>query len=394
MTTSVNTLPVVDPPPRMGLIPITDPAWTRWLTQTVWGIIGAGSDASGPQGAFPKLQVSEATFDDSYMGQDLLRVDKGLYSLYYSGNGGIIYGFACNVHRASGTNFVVAAQLNAWAESGVTCPVFGLAPTVLCLPGSSNCTLVGIETDIVNMDDANTAVKIGIQSVFKNRFDGVGTVVNGVGSNLYNWNAIAYSVDSAPRSAAGEFCGWTVGLQFLDGWCDTDNPQAWSASFNYQRGQTVTQGGLVYASILGGNLNHSPAASPTWWVTRTYAGTVDSSIGIDFSTLSVTTMGIMSSAIRLRNGMYVHWEESGAVGSLMNGASGYWELQNQTNFRFGVNMTDGVVKVGNAKAPNGAVTAATIGKIGGAGGPTIAAQSGWIKIRDSSGTDYWMPVWQ
>lgn len=32
--------------------------------------------------------------------------------------------------------------------------------------------------------------------------------------------------------------------------------------------------------------------------------------------------------------------------------------------------------------------------IGGTGGPTVAAQNGWMKLKDSSGATVWMPVWK
>lgn len=389
-----NPTPQFYAPPQ-SLVPIVDPSWTRWLTETVWPIVGKGV-GKGPQGTFPQLQIDEAVFSVAnglMQSQDLLTVNKGIYSNYFSGKGGILYGFACNVHRSSGTNFVVAAQLNAWAEKGVSCPVFGLATTALTMPGSSNCGITGYELNSANSDDANTAVKQGMISVWKDRPDGQAAVTNGLGANKYNWTAMCYLLDSAPRSSSGEFCGWNIGIMFLDGWCDQDNPTAWSSTQTYQRGQTATSGGVVYISIIGGNLNNNPPASPTAWLPRTYAGTNNLAVGIDFSTMSTGSMARMASAIRLRNLMYFHWEESGAVGTRMNGGTGNWELTNQGGFRFGVNVTSGIIQTGNAANAVGAGATATLGKIG-APGPAGAAQVAWLKITDGAGATYQIPLWQ
>lgn len=41
---------------------------------------------------------------------------------------------------------------------------------------------------------------------------------------------------------------------------------AWSNLTTYALDQYVTDGGVTYRSLQAGNLNHSPAGSPTWWV--------------------------------------------------------------------------------------------------------------------------------
>jgi hypothetical protein len=41
---------------------------------------------------------------------------------------------------------------------------------------------------------------------------------------------------------------------------------AWAGGTTYTQGQTVSSGGLIYSSLTNGNLNHTPASSPTFWV--------------------------------------------------------------------------------------------------------------------------------
>ena len=389
---STTPIPQYYGPPQ-GIIPITDPSWTRWLIDVVWQTIGKGLDNSGPQGTFPQLQVGDCSFTTENAVQELLTIDQGLYSNYYSSVAGILYGFACNVHRSGGTSFVVAAQLNAWAEQGVTAEVFGVACTALSQPQSVNCTLVGMEPNIVNQDSSNTSVKWGINPVFKDRFDGVAATVSGLGSNLFNYGATGIAFTSQARSSSAEYCGWNVGIDFLDYWGDQDKPSAWSSSYTYTTGQTVTYGGYVWKSIAAVNLNQTPAGGSSYWVQRTYSGTNNLAVGIDFSSMSTGAMARMASAIRLRNTQLIHFEESGAVGIGFDAANSQLKFYNQASVRLAINVATGLLQLGTAAIAIGSTTTCTLGKTGGSG-PATAAQAKWLTLADSGGNTYFIPAWQ
>jgi hypothetical protein len=56
-------------------------------------------------------------------------------------------------------------------------------------------------------------------------------------------------------------------VRFLsNGAAVTPATTAWSNVTTYALDQYVTSGGVTYRSLQAGNLNHNPAASPTWWV--------------------------------------------------------------------------------------------------------------------------------
>lgn len=373
---------VLEPPP---LAPIPE-EWRRWLYHVFLTIGYSG------QGTFPKLQVGAATWTSENAAQDLINLDKGIYVNYSSTVAGIIYGFACNVRRAAGSQFVVGAQINAYANRGVTGGVFGLATTAWAEAGS-NSDVTGYEPNIVCTDPDTQKVKWGIYNVFKNRKDGATAAAAGLGSNRYNLYSSAFVVESQARSSVGEYCGWSVGLDFHDQWCDQQSPPAWSAVVAYVAGMTVTSGGLLWRAIKA-STNQAPAAGSLFWVQRTYAGTNDLAVGIDFSTMSVATMARMASAIRLRATQYFHWEETGAIGSKFDAVTSIHTLSdNQGASRFAVDVGTGVARFGNGPDALGGGAAPVLGTIGGTG-PTVAAQNAWMKHVDGAGNAYWAPIWR
>lgn len=376
-------------PPQAGQ-PLTDESWRRWFNDVLWPIIGKGVGQSGPQGTFPRLQVGKASFTRENEFQDLLNIDQGLYVNYSSTVQNIIYGFACNVHRAAGNQFTVGAQFNAFGEVGSTGDVFGLATTAVAQPKSGSRALIGCEPDIASCCDANSSVKWGINVVFKDRGDGVTNAADGLTSNLYNYQSIGFVFTSQPRSALGEYCGWTVGMEFLDGWCDQASVPAWSGAVSYDAGQVVSSGGLLWKAIVF-NTNVLPAVGATW-VQRTYSGTNNLAVGIDFSSIGTTTMARMASAMRLRSSQYVHWEETGAVGTKFDAGTSILHLcDNQGSLVFGVNVATGVVNTSQASIGLGGGAAATLGTIGGSG-PTAAGQAGWMKTV-LNGVTVFIPAW-
>lgn len=73
-------------------------------------------------------------------------------------------------------------------------------------------TLIGLEADVVNQYSNSIFPLVGINTVFANR--NTATPSGGLGSNKYNNNAWAIYISSQPRSALGEYCGWTKGIYF------------------------------------------------------------------------------------------------------------------------------------------------------------------------------------
>lgn len=377
--------------PPQGGVPLDDPSWARWFQEVVWPLIGAGWQGSGPQGTFPQLQVGRARWTSQNAFQDLINVDQGIYVNYFSNVESIIYGFACNVHRAAGGAFVVGAQINAWGEAGSTGNVWALATTALNQPFSGTRNLVVAEHDILSQSSPSTGVKWAINPVFKDRFDGLTATTEGLGSNFYNYFAEGIVFTSQPRSTAGEFCGWSVGMDFLDGWCDQSSVLAWNNATTYSPGMVVSSGGVLWKAIQT-SLNQLPAGGSLYWVQRTYAGVNNLAVGIDFSSMGVGAMALMASALRLRSTMYVHWEESGAVGTKFDPVTSILHLvDNQGALRFGVNVASGLLLTSLATDALGGGAAATLGTIGGTG-PTVAAQNSWGKL-SYNGVTYWVPLW-
>lgn len=372
--------------------PLTNDAWRQWFTKVVWPLIGKGIENSGVQGTFPQLQVGNARFTRENEFQELINLDQGLYVNYTSSVQNIIYGFACNVRHSGSSAYTVGAQINAWGEVGSTGDVFGLATTSTAQPQSGVRNLIGYEPDIGSNCDANTGVKWGINPVFKNRGDGATNAADGLTSNYYNYMAEGMVFTSQARSALGEYCGWSTGIDFLDGWCDQASVPAWSSSATYGEGEIVSSGGVLWKAIVS-NTNVTPAVGPTW-VQRTYSGTNNLAVGIDFSSMSTTSMGRMASAIRLRSTQLVHWEETGAVGTSFNATTSVLGLcVNQSTVVFGMNVVSGTPVFHRGGVGPGGGAAATLPTVGGSG-PTGAASTGWFPIVIADTSTVWIPVWQ
>lgn len=275
-----------------------------------------------------KIGVSGGmTFDDTLLiVQDLLTVDKGLYSAYNTSVGDIAYGFASNVVRDAGSSFVVGGQFSAIGTSGATSAMFGGNANAIGLASFAD-ALIGWEVDVGGFSDSNAAAKRGVTVVFKNRGDGAtnpgeynypfpfGTYASagsGLGANLYNADSVALHVDSQQRTATGEYCGFTRGLFFEEYALDSQTDAAYA-------------GGRAYP------------------------------IGIDFSELHyyggtdpVTSFNL-EAALALRDFQTIWWNRdpstaasaSNKVKSFMNPATGRWVLTNGGAERFGVDVATG-----------------------------------------------------
>lgn len=377
--------------PPQAVTPLDDEAWRRWLTEVVWPLIGAGVTGSGNQGTFPQLQIGKARFTSPNAFQELLSVDQGLYVNYSATDNNIIYGYACNVHRSGGAPFVVAAQLNSWIDAKGCSGIFGMVTQVVSAPFLDSMPMVGAEIDVGNQTSTHEAAKWGLDIVFKDRTGA--TPAEGLGSNFFNYYAEAVVLSAQARSGAGEFCGWNCGVDFLDGSLDASSVPAWSATTTYSAGMIVSSGGTTFKAIQT-SLNQLPAAVSAYWVQHgVAASTANLAVGIDFSSTSTTGMGRIASAIRLRNTMLVHWEESGAIGTAMDANNAILRLcDNQGTMKFGVKVATGITTSSQAVIAPGGGAGATLPTIGGTG-PAAAASKGWVQFI-FNGATYFIPVWQ
>lgn len=345
-------------------------------------------------GVFPKLAVEgqdgKATFTPDYMFQQLLKLDSGLYATYSSSIDQIIYGFAANVYRSGGVNLAVGCQCSALAGPGVNgTTMFGSNFNAIQAIKCDN-SLIAIEADIANNSSVGIRAKIGIDLVFANY-----NAPEGLGSNHYNTFSTGIRLTSTGRSAAGEFNGWNVGIDFLDGSMDTDLPPAWNNTTTYAAGQCVTNGGLVWKAMVP-NINVAPPGAA--WVQRSL-GNVNLAVGIDFSSMTAATATRMWSAIRLKAGMLLSYDEIGVHNTFYDAANTRWVLSTWTGAvhtrNFQVDTTNGELWLSNGVVPLGAGAVATLGKIGNANGPAAAAQAAWYRyIESNTGTPRFFPVWQ
>lgn len=296
-------------------------------------------------GSFPKVSVTSpndgaGSFTNENLFQDLVTLDRGLYSNYFTDKNVIAYGFACNVRRSGGAALTVGAQINAWGDptgTGKGEGVFG-ANFVALGPRGHTGALIGIEVSPAEFNDSTVAPKIGVESVFINRQDLGAAVLAGLGANLYNYNSKCFSVSSIPRSSAGEFCGWYTGLQFGPGSLDASNALAWNAVTTYQTGQLVTYLGGYYRAIAP-SLNQIPAPVSAFWVF--YLNNL--AIGVDFSITDIATMARISSAIRLRDTMRIDYDAQGVIGQFYDPFNGRMVLC--SNLGLGAPPLDRVLEV-------------------------------------------------
>lgn len=301
-------------PPPEG-VPFDDPAWAQWF-QKVFQSVGRDG------GTFSKVVIKGQTRDGSInptdLFQDLLTLDVGMYSNYTSSNGNPIYGFAANVRRSAGKAGVTGGQFNGWGNSGLdgnvsAVGVGGGAFGEERFLGS----LFSLLGTVTNKTHDNVSSKVGVNLAFQDR---LGAAVGSLGSNQYNYYSHAARITAQSRSSVGEYCGWSVGIQFLGECLDQSTPRAWNAAVTYAAGEVVTSGGLAWKAIQP-SLNQAPAVPSAFWVQHTAAGVAVLGIGIDFSCLSAQTLARMAAAIRLRDTMAFQWDVTGAIGSFYNPAA-------------------------------------------------------------------------
>jgi hypothetical protein len=283
----------------------------------------AGDTMTGALVAPTGTTIAGVEFSDALLSQqDLVTLNKGLYSAYNSSASDIIYGFASNVVRDAGSTVVIGAQFSGYGGgAAATGPSFGANINAFGFNGFVQ-SLIGLEIDVVSFDANNASAKRGLNIIFFNRQGSTpggytypfpfGTYTNagaGLGSNYYNRDTAGIQIDSAQRSATGEYCGWNKGLFF-------------------------TEYALDYAINSSGN--PQPA------------------IGIDFSELHYyggadpTIAYRMDAAIALRDLQTIWWNRdpssptpTNKVRSYFDIWSGRWVLALEGTERFGIDVNTG-----------------------------------------------------
>lgn len=67
-----------------------------------------------------------------------------------------------------------------------------------------------------------------------------------------------------------------------------ESSDAWSGATTYAARQLVLSGGVVYRSLQGGNLNHAPASSPTWWLANPLAEVYTNYVEAELRDIAIT----------------------------------------------------------------------------------------------------------
>lgn len=371
-------------------VDVNDPGWHKWFYNLYERTLKDG-------GIFTKVKVEgkdgTATFSAERMWFRALTLDAGLYVNYTSDNGNIIYGFAAAVRRSGGKSLTVGAQLDAIGGRNAGDAVFAAALEAWGEPGFQF-PIIGAEIAAINQSNNNVSAKTGLAIIFKDRPDGATTVIDGLGSNFYNYDSAGIVFDAQGNSATGELCGWSRGMQFIGSSLNTQTPRAWSAAASYQAGMVVSSGGVLWQAI-GNSLNQVPAAGSVYWVQHTTiaVGLTEQAIGIDFSSLPLATIANISDAIRLRDGMGFGWDAFGAIRTWFDFTNGRHVLSdNSGTRRFQVDVASGVPWFGNLiVAAAGGAGPMALGT--GGAGPGVAAQNSWLQIADRSGALVWIPCW-
>lgn len=381
-------------PPPHGTPP-DSPLWSDWFYKLYETLLANGA-------TFPKISLqgthkTRSITTEQLDADDVINIDTGFYSNWTTDSGNIAYGFASNVRRSAGNNLVVGAQFSAYANVGVVGQIMFGANTAAVGESGSDCSLVGIEVDAGTRTSHSASSKTGMDIVFFN-----GGAPEGLGGNLYNYNAVAMHLSSQTRTAAGEFCGWNIGWSLSPLCMDTSFCPAWSAVKTYFAGDIITSGGMLWKCIQSFNLNNIPP-NAAWWVQRSVPigyGTTNYAVVIDFSGLDATTLSRIWSGIRLSSGMPIHLDDTGTVGTFYDPVNARHVISSTFISGAGVqrwlqcDATNGKLWYGGGFVALGGGGGATLGTVGG-GGPTLAAQASWLRATDSiTGVDFWIPTWR
>lgn len=379
-------------PPPQGT-PMSDPRWQDWFGKVYDTLLSNG-------GSFPKITMQgkrkSYTISTEQLDQDdVVTINCGFYSNWVTNSGNISYGFASNVRRSYGDNIVVGGQFSGYSNAGVNrAIIFGGNFAAIGELGSAS-SLVGLEINAATKDPNSKSSKFGITFVTATY-----SAFGGLGNNLYNYRCYAMSIDSNPRSATNEFCGWNIALLFQPNGLDVSSALVWNAVDTYTAGDIVSNAGVLWLAQ-GTSTNAIPPFSPGSWVQRSVTpgyGTTNYAVGIDFSMLNALALSRIWSAIRLTSLLPIHWDSAGSVGSFYDGPNNRMVVVSNMGGGIPVRLMEvetntGTWRYGGGLTAPGPGAAAALNTIG-AAGPTVALQASWWLIKDVGGNPFFVPVWR
>jgi len=115
--------------------------------------------------------------------------------------------------------------------------IWGVVTEAINFPSASG-NVIGLEAAAVNMSHDNRGSVLGLDVVFKNRWDtGLHQPVPTVGENRYNEHSAALQVSAQPRSAAGEYSGWQTGIRFARSSLDRSAGRAYAAAIDFSEAE-------------------------------------------------------------------------------------------------------------------------------------------------------------
>jgi hypothetical protein len=220
---SINTgihYPAVDVNPVSELVPAAARAGKFFAFD------GNGNPAMLPgnllSGDLSAYTIFGATFNNTHLAaNNAIDFDKGWYIVYNTNAATDQYGMAIDIEGTGGAGLSVNALLNAANQNFSNRGLYPLVTQAWNKPGGGG-TLVAAEFAAINETNNFTGSKWGCDIVWKDRGDGVATVVQGLGANEYNLGAFGLVFDSQSRSTAGERCGWRRGIYFTPDALDAD----------------------------------------------------------------------------------------------------------------------------------------------------------------------------
>jgi hypothetical protein len=242
--------------------------------------------------------------------QRLLKLDSGMWVDYGAVLNEVEYGYLATVSRISGVGATIGGKFEAATEGTLSNPSIGITSGASSGRDASS-PLTGAESFVNNGASNNTAKKIGHRSVFRNRPEGTSSTVGGLGTNRYNSDSHAYSIEAQQRSSSAEYCGWNRGLNFAAGGLDQS--------------------------------------------------TTSKAVGIDFSDVADAEIARIEAAFRLKAGLGIEWNgDSVAYDSFKSGYSrstNAFEMKFKDNLRLSVLADNGTLMFADLSATIPLVTA-------------------------------------
>jgi hypothetical protein len=148
-----------------------------------------------------------------------------------------LHGFVLLNERAQNAAAVGAAGRAFSLSRAPNTAVWGVVTEAINFPGASG-NVVGLEAAAVNMSHDNRGAVLGLDVVFKNRWDSdLHQAVPAIGDNRYNDHSAAVQVSAQPRSAAGEYSGWQTGIRFARSSLDRSASRRYAVAIDFSEAE-------------------------------------------------------------------------------------------------------------------------------------------------------------